>query len=381
MDLSYTDEQLMLRDSVVSFLAEQYTFEKRQTALAADPLWRPDIWKAFAEELQILGISFPEEFGGFGGGAIDNLLLMEEFGRVVAVEPYLSTIVMAGGLLKRVPYDGAGDTIERIIAGQEILSFGFSERASRFNIAAVETRATADGSGWVVDGHKKLVLAAPYADRIIITARTAGGPREKDGISLFIIDANADGVSLNSYTTYDGFRAADITFDGVRIGTDALIGEKDNGFGYAERTVDDGIAAICGESVGVMQKMLDLTLEYAKERNQFGKPISSFQALQHRMSDMFIDVEQAKSMALLGAISAEDDDPIRRAKGISKTKAQIGGACKRVGQSAIQVHGGMGITDEMCISHYFKRSTTLEGLFGTVDYHLTRIEQLDDLAS
>ena len=381
MDLSYTEEQSMLRESVASFLAEHYTFEKRQAALSTGSLWRKDIWTALAEELQILGMSFPEEFGGFGGGAIDNLLLMEEFGRVLAVEPYLSTVVMAGGLLKRVPYDGAADAIERIIAGHEILSFGFSERASRFNIAAVDTRATADGSGWVIDGHKKLVLAAPYADRVIITARTAGGPREKEGISLFIVDTDAQGVSLNPYTTYDGFGAADITFDGVRIGADLLIGEQDNGFGYAERTVDDGIAAICGEAVGVMQKTLDLTLEYAKERKQFGKPISSFQALQHRMSDMFIDVEQAKSMALLGAIRAEEADPIVRARGISQTKAQIGAACKRVGQSAIQVHGGMGITDEMSVAHYFKRSTTLEGLFGSVDYHLARIEKLEDLAS
>ena len=381
MDLSYTEEQSMLRESVASFLAERYTFEKRQAALSAGSLWRKDIWKALAEELQILGMSFPEEFGGFGGGAIDNLLLMEELGRVLSVEPYLPTIVMAGGLLKRVPYDGAADAIERIIAGREVLSFGFSERGSRFNVASVETRAKADGSGWLIDGHKKLVLAAPYADRVIITARTAGGQREKEGISLFIIEADAQGVSINPYTTYDGFGAADITFDGVRIGADSLIGEQDNGFGYAERTVDDGIAAICGEAVGVMQKTLDLTLEYAKERKQFGKPISSFQALQHRMSDMFIDVEQAKSMALLGAIRAEEADPVLRAKGISQTKAQIGAACKRVGQSAIQVHGGMGITDEMSVAHYFKRSTTLEGLFGSVDYHMARIEQIEDLSS
>ena len=376
MDLSYTEEQSLLRDSVASFLAEQYEFEQRRSALASEPHWRPDIWKALSQELQILGAAFPEEVGGFGGGAIENLILMEEFGKALVVEPYLASVVLAGGVLKHSTDSAVRERLQRLIAGEDIYTLAYSERTSRFNVAAVETRANADGNGWILDGHKKLVLAAPYADQIIVSARTSGESRDRNGVTLFALDPKTDGVSITPYSTYDGFRAADIALEGVKLGPEALISEKDAGFELIDRAVDEATAAICGEAVGVMSKLLELTLEYAKNRKQFGKSISSFQALQHRMTDMFVELEQAKSIALLGGIRAESDDDIVRARGVSMTKAQIGKACKKVGQSAIQVHGGMGITDEMAVSHYFKRATVLEAQFGSVGYHLSRIESV-----
>lgn len=377
MNLSFSEEQVMLRDTVGAYLSENYTFEQRQAGSAEAPHWRPEIWKALAEELQILGAAFPEELGGFGGNSIDNLILMQEFGRTLLVEPYLASVVMAGGIFKHSNHALAPLMIEQIITGERIHAFAFSERNSRFNLAAVETRAERVGDDWKISGHKKMVLAAPYAGSFIVTARTAGATREENGVSLFLLDAKAQGVSITPYMTYDGFRAADIVFDGVNISNENLIGEADMGFAIASRVMDEAVAALCGEAVGVMQTMLDLTLNYARDRKQFGKPISSFQALQHRMADMFIEIEQAKSISLLGAIRADDLEAAVREKGVSTAKAQIGTACKRVGQSAIQIHGGMGITEEMAVSHYFKRASAIEAQFGSVDYHLTRIERLN----
>lgn len=379
MNLSFSEEQTMLRDSVAAFLSENYSFEQRQAGLSKAPHWHPNIWKALAEELQILGAAFPEELGGFGGDAVDHLVLMQEFGRALLVEPYLASVVMAGGIFKHANHALSPVMVERIVSGESIQTLAYSERNGRYNPAAVETRAERVGSDWKVSGHKKMVLAAPYADTFIVTARTAGSVRDERGVSLFLIDAKADGVTITPYLTYDGFSAADIVFENVSVPSENLIGEPDLGLELATRVIDEATAAVCGEAVGVMQSMLDLTLNYAKDRKQFGKPISSFQALQHSMADMFIELEQAKSMSLLGAISANDADPVVRANGVSKTKAQIGVACQRVGQAAIQVHGGMGITDEMAVSHYFKRATAIEMQFGSVETHLSRLERLNPI--
>lgn len=381
MQLSFTEEQVMLRETVAAFLSDRYDFDSRRKALEEEPRWRPDIWKALAEELGILGAAFPESLGGFGGGAVENLIIMEEFGRHLVVEPYLPSIVIGGGFLKHSGHAGAAELAESVIAGTTILAFAQAERNSRFNPAAVETRASADGAGWVIDGHKRMVLAAPIANKLFVTARTSGSSHDRSGISVFLVDCDAPGVELASYVTYDGFLAADVSFANVRVGADALFGEKGNGLVLVEQVLDDAIAAMAAEASGLLRTALQRTVEYSRERKQFGVPLSSFQALQHRMADMFIEVEQAQSMAWLGAIRAEAADPVFRARGISAVKAQIGNACRKVGQSAIQVHGGMGMTDEMAISHYFKRATMIETMFGSVDYHLARIEAIDVAAS
>ncbi|MFK7842903.1 MAG: acyl-CoA dehydrogenase family protein [Sphingorhabdus sp.] len=376
MQLTYTEEQTMLRDAVSAFLADTYDIDKRRTALDQEPGWRPDIWQSLAQELGLLGAAFPEELGGFGGGATEHLLLMEEFGRSLVVEPYLSTVVLGGGFLKYSGYAGAAALIEEIVSGEAILAFAQAERGSRYNLACVETRATADADGWVLDGHKKLVISAPFATHLIVTARTAGDRRDKDGISIFLLDRNTPGVSLQEYKTYDGFLAADVAFANVKLGKETLMGDLNNGLPLVERVVDEATAALCGEAAGVLEQLLNRTVEYAKERKQFGRPIGSFQALQHRMADMFVEVEQATSMAISAAIATGDDDPVSRSRKISIAKAQIGNALRKVGQGAIQIHGGMGMTQEMPISQYFKRATILENMFGSVDYHLQRIENL-----
>lgn len=379
MDLSLTDEQVMLRDTVAAFLAERYSFEARRGALSKSPYWRPDIWRSFAQELGILGAALPETLGGLGGGAIENMVLMEEFGRALVVEPYLSTVVIGGGFLHLAEHVQAQALGKGIVSGEVVLAFAQAEQNSRFSLSTVQTRARADGRGWAIDGRKRLVLAAPYASHFIVTARTSGGLREADGVSVFIVEAAAAGLVTHNYMTYDGFYAADVTFENVRVGGDALIGDKDGGVALSETVLGAAKAALCAEGVGLLREMLDRTLAYTKERKQFGVPISSFQALQHRMADMYIDAEQARSMACLAAIRAGEADGPRRRKAIASAKAQIGEACRKVGQSAIQLHGGMGMTEEMAISHYFKRATVIETMFGSVDHHLAEIESLGEV--
>jgi alkylation response protein AidB-like acyl-CoA dehydrogenase len=381
MDLNYTEEQSMLRDSVASFLNDNYSFEQRNVGLRNAPHWRKDIWTVLAKELGVLGAPFPEKLGGFGGGAIENMVLMEEFGRALVVEPYIGTVVIGGGFLKYSEHQAAADLITQIMQGEVIMAFAQAERESRFNLNAVNTKATPEGSGWLLNGHKRMVIGAPCATHLIVTARTAGDERDRQGISVLLVERDAPGVTLNEYVTYDGFVAADVTFDNVSVGADGLIGEQDNGLPLIERVVDEAIAATCGEAVGVLRQLLESTLEFSKQRVQFGKPISSFQVLQHRMADMFMSVEQAASVALLASIRVEESDLVERARSTSVAKAYIGKACRMLGQNAIQLHGGMGMSDEMAVSHYFKRATMLENRFGSVDHHLAKLEQLSKLSA
>lgn len=379
MDLNFTEEQTMLRDSVSSFLADKYDFDTRREALSKVPGWRPDVWQILAKELGLLGAAFSEELGGFGGGSVEHLILMEEFGRALVVEPYLGTVVIGGGFLKHSGYAGAEKLIAQIIEGDAIFAFAQAERNSRYSLSSVETRATKDGEGWVLDGHKKLVIGAQCATHIIVTARTSSDVRDEAGISVFLLERDTPGLTIKEYSTFDGFLAADVSFANVKLTPSALMGELDNGFPLIERVVDEATAALCAEAAGVLQQLLQRTVDYSKERKQFGRPIGSFQVLQHRMADMFIEVEQAVSMAIRAAIAVNDENPASRAKMISIAKVQIGKACRKVSQEAVQLHGGMGMTDEMAVAHYFKRATIIETLFGSVDYHLARIERVDVL--
>jgi len=374
MDFSFTEEQSMLRDTVAAYLGDHYDFEKRRLAVGKEPGWRPEVWKAFAEELGILGAPFSEELGGLGGGPIENMVVMEEFGKALVVEPYLGTVVIGGGFLKHSGYAGAADLIGGIIEGKAIFAFAYAEPQGRYNLAAVSTTAKKDGAGWTLNGHKAVVIGAPFATHLIVTARTSGGERDAQGISVFLVEKAAKGVTTRDYPTVDGQRASEVYFENVSLGADALIGPADNGLPLVEKVVDEAIAATCAEACGVLRKLHEGTLEYTKQRKQFGVPISSFQVLQHRMVDMFINVEQAVSMTYMANIKVGDD--AERAKAASAAKVQIGKACRFVGQNAIQLHGGMGMTDEMAIGHYFKRATMIESAFGSVDHHLARYEFL-----
>jgi alkylation response protein AidB-like acyl-CoA dehydrogenase len=375
MDFSFTDEQSMLRDTVASYLADHYDFDTRRAAIASPAGWRPEVWKAFAEELGILGASFPEDLGGLGGGAVDNMVVMEEFGKALVVEPYLSTVVIGGGFLKHGAPASAPGLIGGIIDGSVIIAFAYAEPRGRYNLANLATTARKEGAGYVLNGHKAVVVGAPWASHLIVTARTGGARAEAEGVSVFLVDKTAPGVVTRDYPTVDGRRASEVFFENVSLPADALIGGEGAGLPLVEQVVDEAIAALCAEACGVLRKLHEGTLDYTKQRKQFGQPIAAFQVLQHRMVDMFINVEQAVSMTYMAHIKLSEP-AAERAKSLSAAKVQIGRACKFVGQNAIQLHGGMGMTDEMAIGHYFKRATLIEGEFGSVDHHLKRYETI-----
>lgn len=375
MDFNFTEEQSMVRDTVASFLQDKYDFETRRKIVASESGWRADYWQAFAEELGILGASFSEELGGLGGGAIDNMIIMEEFGKALVIEPYLGTVVIGGGFMKHSGYAGAASVIEGIVAGTTTIAFAYAEPQGRYTWSDLKTTARKDGSGWILNGHKAVVVGAPFATHLVVTARTGGSQREASGVSVFLIDKNLPGVVTRDYPTVDGGRASEVYFENVSIPADALVGHEGNGLPLVEKVIDEATAASQAEGVGVLRKLHEGTLDYAKQRKQFGRAIADFQVLQHRMVDMFIELEQSVSMTYMATIKLDENDA-ERAKAVSAAKVRIGRALKFVGQNAIQIHGGMGMTDELAIGHYFKRGTIIEGLFGSVDHHLRRYEGL-----
>ena len=374
MDFSFTDEQSMLRDTVASYLADNYSFDQRRAVVTKEPGWNPAVWKAFAEELGILGAPFPEELGGLGGGPVENMIVMEEFGKALVVEPYLGTVVIGGGFLKHAGHSRAEELIGQIVSGEAIFAFAYAEPQGRYNLADLTTTAKKDGGSWVLNGHKAVVVGGPFATHLIVTARTAGGPRDAQGISVFIVEKSAPGVTTRDYPTVDGNRASEVTLENVKVDASALVGPQDHGLPLIEKVMEEAIAASCAEACGVLRKLHEGTLDYTKQRKQFGAPISSFQVLQHRMVDMFIQLEQSISMTYMATIKLADE--AERAKAASAAKVQIGKACKFVGENAIQLHGGMGMTDEMAIGHYFKRATLIQSAFGSTDHHLARYEFL-----
>lgn len=373
MDLDLTDEQSMLRDTLASYLADHYDIEARRQAIGSDAGWRPDVWRAFAEDLGLFGAAFSEELGGFGGGAVENMIVMEQLGEALAVEPYLGTVVIAGGFLKHGGHKHAARLIGDIIAGRSIYAFAHTEPQGRYDLARVGTVAERIGYGWTLNGHKAVVVGAPWSTHFIVTARPGG--KDARGVSLFLVERNAPGITTLDYRTIDGSRASDILFENVDLPHDSLIGREGEGLPLLERVIDEAIVAVAAEACGVMRRLHDGTIDYTRQRKQFGRPIADFQVLQHRMVDMFIQLERSVAMTRLATASL-GKDAIERARAVSAAKVQVGKACRFVGQNAVQLHGGMGVTDELAIGHYFKRATVIEGLFGTVDYHLTRYERL-----
>lgn len=376
MDFNFTEEQQMLRDSIARLVREQYDFETRRGVAASEAGWRPELWAQFAE-LGLFHAPFSEEDGGLGGGAIDAMVVMEEFGKGLVVEPYVPSIVCGGGFLK---HGGSAaqksEYLEPLMAGEKIFAFAYAEPRGRYDFANLETTATADGSGYVLNGHKAVVLGAPFATHLIVTARTSGGQSDKQGVSVFVVDKSAAGVTTRDYHTVDGLRASEVQLSNVSVGADALIGEKDNGLSLVERVADEAIGALCAEAIGGMKVLLDTTVEYAKTRKQFGVPIGSFQVLQHNMVDMFVAYEQSISMTYMVNIKLGEDDAVERTKAASSAKVQIGNAGRFVGQTAVQIHGGMGMTDELNVGHYFKRLEMINTQFGNADHHLRRFTEL-----
>jgi len=290
------------------------------------------------------------------------------------VEPYVGTVVIGGGFLKHAAHPGAADLIGSIIAGDATMAFAYAEPQGRYNLADLKTTATKSGTGFTLNGQKAVVIGAPWATHLIVTARTAGGQRDRQGVSVFLVEAAATGITRRDYPTVDGFRASEVTFEAVQVPAEALIGVVDQGLPLVERVMDEAIAATCAEACGVFRRLQDGTVEYTKQRKQFGQPISQFQVLQHRMVDMFIQLEQSISLTYLATIRLAED--AERAKAVAAAKVQIGKAARFIGQNAIQLHGGMGMTDELAIGHYFKRATMIENAFGSTDHHLARFEAL-----
>ncbi len=370
MDFNFSEDQTMLRDSVARYLQDRYDFDTRRKAIQSESGWRPEVWKAFAEELGILGAPFSEAHGGFGGGPIENMVVMEEIGKALVVEPYLSTVVIGGGFLKHSDYEGSGVLIGSIIGGETVIAFAYAEPQGRYNLADLKTAARKDGEGYVLTGHKAVVWGAPWATHLIVTARTGGGQKETGGVGVFLVESGAKGISRRDYPTVDGSRASEVYFENTPA---TLIAE--DAYPLVEQVVDEAIAALCAEAVGVQRKLHEGTLDYTRQRKQFGVPIASFQVLQHRMVDMFMNLEQSVSMTYMATLKL-DESAEERGKAVSSAKVHIGRANKFIGQNAIQLHGGMGMTDELAIGHYFKRATMIEGLFGSVDHHLKRYEEL-----
>ncbi|MGV6802468.1 MAG: acyl-CoA dehydrogenase family protein [bacterium] len=377
MNFDFTDEQEMFREQLARLIREKYDFETRGKIIASEKGYSPEFWMQLAE-MGLLMVAFPEEYDGLGGGAVDIMVVMEEFGKGLVVEPYLPTVILAGGVLSVAGGKAARALLPQIGSGDLIMGLGFAEPYSRFDLHHVETTAEKTSHGYCLNGHKSVVLAAPIADKIIISARTEGANRDPDGISLFVLDKDTDGITIEDYQTIDGFRAGDVILDNVTVPADALIGEAGAGLPILEQVIDEAIVAISAEAMGLCQVMSALTLEYTKERQQFGQAIGKFQISQHKMADMFIYTQEMISMTYMATNKAALSENERR-KAASAVKIQLGKSCKFVGETAIQLHGGMGITEEMQIGHYFMHATMLENMFGNMDYHYRRYEQVSGL--
>ena len=375
MDFNFTEEQSMIRDSLARLIREQYDFDTRRGVVASEAGWRPEMWAQFAE-LGLLMAPFSEEDGGLGGGPIDSMVVMEEFGKGLVIEPFVPSVVCGGGFFKH-----AGSAAHKeehlagIMSGEQVFAYAWAEPKGRYNPADLETTARKDGSGYVLSGHKSVVIGAPWATHFVVTARTAGSRRDTSGVSVFCVAKDAEGITTRDYPTVDGRRASEVYFENVALGAEHLIGELDGALPLIELVNDEATAALCAEACGAMGVAHAQTVEYSRTRKQFGVPIGKFQVLQHRMVDMFMEHEQSISMTYMATLKL-DEPASERKKAVSAAKVRIGQGARFVGQNAIQIHGGMGMTDELAVGHYFKRLTMIESEFGGVDFHMKRYTDL-----
>lgn len=376
MHIEYSDEQVMLRDSADKYLRDNYDFDQRQAVVRAGTGFSSEQWQSFAE-LGWLAMPFAEEFGGFDAGAVETMLLNETFGRHLVLEPWLETVALAGGLLQ------AGGTealcqqyLPGIAEGTVQGAFAHTEAGRLVGLANIETRATAGSDGgYVISGSKVVVLNGPAADVFLVTARTAGEPGDEQGLSLFAVAADAPGLERRNYATYDGRHASDLTLNGVKLPAEALVGEEGLALPMIEKVLDHALLAVCAEAMGAMEALLAATVDYTRQRKQFGQPIARFQVLRHRMADMYIHAELTRSL-LMAAAWKLDEGADDESATVAALKAQVGKAGRYIGQNAIQLHGGIATTDELSVGHYFKRLTAIETLFGARDYHLARYQRL-----
>lgn len=379
MDFDFSDEQRMLKDSVEQLIKDRYSFEQRKNYLKEDGGFSREMWEQYAD-MGLLGLPFAEKFGGVGGGPVETMIVMEALGRGLALEPYLATVVMAGGLVNLGGNDAQRAAIlPKIADGSLLLAYAHSEAQSRYDLADVATTARRDADGWILDGEKSFVTHGNCADKLIVSARIAGERKSRDGIALFVLDAKAPGVSRKSYETQDGQRAAHIKLSGVKVNSNDAIGDPGKALPLIERVAGNTLAAVAAEAVGAMAAAQEVTMEYLRTRKQFGVAIGSFQVLQHRAVDILVALEQARSMALYATMMVNDPDPVERSKAISAATVQIRKSGKFVGQQVVQLHGGIGMTQEYKIGHYFKRLTAMESLLGDTDYHLAALARAGGL--
>lgn len=381
MNFELSEEQRLLKENLERLMLNSYGFDARRKYQAGKRGFSEAMWARYAE-LGLLALPFSEEHGGIGGGTVETMIVMESFGKALILEPYFATVILAGGVLRLGASEAQkAELIPAIAAGRSKLAFAYAEPQSRYDLFHVETRAKNDSEGWVLNGTKGLALHADAADKIIVSARTAGEAREKEGIGLFLVDADAPGVTRRGYPTQDGLRAAEITLENVRVQAAQLIGDPAGAYPVISRVADEAMAALCAEAVGSFGEMQAITLDYLKTREQFGRKISTFQVLQHRAVDMFVEVEQSRSMAMYASMMVGDGDVTERERAVSAAKVQIGRSVKAIGHAAIQLHGGVGMTMEYSIGHYFRHVTMIDALFGDADHHLGRLAALGGLSS
>tara|TARA_B100000929_G_scaffold312_1_gene330 strand:+ start:523 stop:1680 length:1158 start_codon:yes stop_codon:yes gene_type:complete len=375
MNFDFTEEQTLLDNMVTSFVRDNYDWETRCSIVKTEEGWKQENWAQFAE-LGLLGVPFSEEYGGLGGSPTDLMIVMEQFGKGLVVEPYLPSVILAGGLITNLGSKEQTDQIvPKIISGDQRYVFAYAEHQSRFDLFDVKTSAVEDGDSYVINGFKSVVFGAGVATHIIIAARTSGDQRSKKGITLFLTEIGSQGITLQNYPTIDEYRASEVIIENLKLPKDSILGNIDEAYDAIEKEVDKSTIAACAEALGILEVLKDATTDYCKNRKQFGQPISKNQAIQFRLVDMMMEYEQAKS-TLYMAITSDLSNPDERRKSVSALKSRMGQAIKFVGENAIQLHGGMGMTDEYMISHYFKRATMIGVLFGNVDYHMKRFIEL-----
>jgi alkylation response protein AidB-like acyl-CoA dehydrogenase len=376
MNFEFSDEQQQLQDTVDRYLTDQYTFEKFRVINASPSGWDKAAWAGLAE-LGVLALNVPVAQGGLGFGPLETLSVMGACGRSLLLEPFLSSAVIATAVLRAFADDAAAtELLTRMAAGEAIAVLAHYEPDSRYETQWVRTRAQKSGGSYQLDGHKAVVLHAGAADTVLISARTSGEPQDAKGISLFRVPRDAKGLSLDQYPTIDGQRAADVYLKGVQVPESSRLGVEGGALPAIDAALDIGLGALCAETVGVMQALVDATVAYVQSRQQFGTAIGRFQALQHRIADMLIHLEQARSMSYLAALRCSDQNVTERRRALSAAKAVVGQSCRFVAQQAVQLHGGMGMTDELIVSHWFKRLTAAELMFGDSDTHLQRYAAL-----
>lgn len=377
MDFSYTEVQQMLQDQVQKFVQKSYDFETRNKIIASEKGYSEENWALFAE-LGWLTVPFTEDDGGLGGSAVDLMVMMEEFGKANLVEPYLANAVLAGGLISRLVDDGRkSELLEAVMSGTSQLACAYAETGGRYNLARVSTTATVDGDAIIIDGEKVAVLNAPNAEKILVVARESGAETDREGISVFLVPADAAGLQIQSFPTIDGKRAGIVRLNSVKVSVTDRLGVAGGALPALEQVIDLATVGVCAEAVGALEMLLQKTVEYSKTRTQFGVPIGTFQALQHRMADMFIECQLARSITIMAAMKLDSNVSVEeKSKAVSAAKSKVGNAITLVGQEAIQIHGGIGTTEELDVGHFFKRVTALNVMFGDADFHSERFAAL-----